>query len=210
MNTGRRFKNYDTKLSPGPGYYRQLGDISEGVQVCTNFHSTITKNMGTTEPRTQWGGNPRFRTPGPGTYKPPSDFGYLEFKSTMREREKSLVMVTEQSQTGLQLALEDSIRSDVKSFRKNNVMFKTLSHQKEPKTSARRKASLANAGHQSSRIAGLTQESTLASVNASQQSPRGLGASETPMAHMKSVGFDSALEAAVRLTKTPQGKDLPL
>ena len=40
--------------------------------------------MATTEPRHQWGGNPRFRTPAPGTYRPPSDFGYLEFKNTLR------------------------------------------------------------------------------------------------------------------------------
>ena len=41
--------------------------------------------MATTSPRHEWGGNPRFRTPAPGTYRPPSDFGYLEFKNTLRE-----------------------------------------------------------------------------------------------------------------------------
>lgn len=41
--------------------------------------------MGTTEKRHQWGGNPRFRTPGPGTYRPPSDFGYLDFRHMLRD-----------------------------------------------------------------------------------------------------------------------------
>ena len=84
MSTGRRFQDYDKKLSPGPGYYNETGNVAAGAQVCTNFHSTLTKNLGTTEARTQWGGNPRFRTPGPGTYRPPSDFGYLDFKNTLR------------------------------------------------------------------------------------------------------------------------------
>jgi len=66
---------------PGPGSYEEAGKISSGAQVCTRFHSTITKNMKTTSPRSRWGGNPRFATPGPGSYRPPSDFGYLEFKS---------------------------------------------------------------------------------------------------------------------------------
>ena len=80
FNTGRRFKDA-ANGKPGPGAYEETGKISSGKQVCSNFHSTRIKNMGTTEPRTQWGGNPRFRTPAPGTYRPPSDFGYLEFKS---------------------------------------------------------------------------------------------------------------------------------
>jgi len=80
-----RFQVYDP-LNPGPGEYEEVGRIAHnfGKQVCTNFHSTIVKNMATTSPRHQWGGNPRFRTPAPGTYRPPSDFGYLEFKNTLR------------------------------------------------------------------------------------------------------------------------------
>ena len=79
-----RFQVYDPR-NPGPGTYEEIGRIAAGKQVCTNFHSTIVKNMSTTSPRHQWGGNPRFRTPAPGTYRPPSDFGYLEFKNTLRE-----------------------------------------------------------------------------------------------------------------------------
>mmetsp|Transcript_306 Transcript_306/g.454 ORF Transcript_306/g.454 Transcript_306/m.454 type:complete len:161 (-) Transcript_306:657-1139(-) len=84
INTGRRWKE-PTERSPGPGYYEDLGGVAKGSQVCSNFHSTIVKNIGTTEKRHQWGGNPRFRTPGPGTYRPPSDFGYLDFKGQFAE-----------------------------------------------------------------------------------------------------------------------------
>lgn len=80
INTGRRWKELDDK-QPGPGYYEENGQVAKGDHLCTNFHSVMTKNLATTASRTNWGGNPRFRTPGPGTYRPPSDFGYLDFKS---------------------------------------------------------------------------------------------------------------------------------
>lgn len=91
MNTGRRFRDW-ANGKPGPGTYEETGQVSSGKQVCTNFHSTRVKNMSTTEPRTQWGGNPRFRTPAPGTYRPPSDFGYLEFKSQLRDNLNGSIM----------------------------------------------------------------------------------------------------------------------
>lgn len=84
INTGRRFGSFDNH-QPGPGEYDELGNVASGKQACSNFHSTITKNMGTTEKRTQWGGHPRFRTPGPGTYRPPTDFGYLDFKNQLHD-----------------------------------------------------------------------------------------------------------------------------
>lgn len=84
INTGRRWKDL-TVNNPGPGYYEEVGKVSKREQVCTNFHSTITKNLGTTARRTAWGEHPRFRTPGPGDYRPPSDFGYLDFKSQFNE-----------------------------------------------------------------------------------------------------------------------------
>ena len=89
MNTGRRFRDEDQNI-PGPGTYAQKGNIADGPQVCSNFHSTITKNLSTSEKRHEWGGNPRFRTPGPGTYRPPSDFGYLDFKNQLRDMEGSI------------------------------------------------------------------------------------------------------------------------
>lgn len=42
----------------------------------------MVKNIGTTEQRPAWSVHSRFATPGPGTYRPPSDFGYLEMQRT--------------------------------------------------------------------------------------------------------------------------------
>lgn len=51
INTGRRFFT-DENGKPGPGYYEETGRIASGKQVCSNFHSTIVKNIGTTACRT--------------------------------------------------------------------------------------------------------------------------------------------------------------
>ena len=84
INTGRRWKDIYQQV-PGPGTYTETGNCATGSQVVSTFHSTLTKNLKTTEARTKWGGNPRFKTPGPGSYRPPSDFGYLDFKSQLRD-----------------------------------------------------------------------------------------------------------------------------
>ena len=83
MNTGRRWKGIGTSV-PGPGTYEETGCVASGDQVVSNFHTTLTKNLRTTEKRNNWAVPTRFRTPGPGTYRPPSDFGYLDFKNTLR------------------------------------------------------------------------------------------------------------------------------
>lgn len=75
MSKDVRIKYYDNKM-PGPGTYRDTGMVAEGRQVCSNFHSTIIKNLGTTEKRPDWAA--RFKTPGPGAYRPPMEFGYFE------------------------------------------------------------------------------------------------------------------------------------
>lgn len=77
INTGRRFKPQLT-LGPGPGTYEEMGNIGKSVHTCTNFKSPKIKNIGTTEKRPEWSTHSRFATPGPGTYRPPSDFGYLD------------------------------------------------------------------------------------------------------------------------------------
>ena len=82
MNTGRRFKNVIANKNPGPGQYEELGKVSLGTHTCTNFKSPKVKNIGTTEQRPAWSVHSRFATPGPGTYRPPSDFGYLEMQRT--------------------------------------------------------------------------------------------------------------------------------
>ena len=65
-------------LNPGPGHYEETGNIGKGAQTCSTFKSPKVKNMGTTEQRSEWSVHSRFATPGPGTYRPPSDFGYLD------------------------------------------------------------------------------------------------------------------------------------
>ena len=72
---------------PGPGYYEEVGAISKGFQSCSNYPSTLIKNFRTTEKRPEWHG--RFKTPGPGTYRPPSDFGYLDMQSRINQFEQS-------------------------------------------------------------------------------------------------------------------------
>jgi len=104
INTGRRFFSDDNK-KPGPGEYEETGKIASGAQVCSNFHSTIVKNIGTTASRTQWGGNPRFRTPAPGTYRPPSDFGYLDFNYQF-EANRSILQGTVNADSPSMRALE--------------------------------------------------------------------------------------------------------
>ena len=79
MNTGRRFKPA-LFLNPGPGHYEELGSVGKGTHTCTNFKSPKVKNIGTTEQRPEWSIHSRFATPGPGTYRPPSDFGYMDMK----------------------------------------------------------------------------------------------------------------------------------
>jgi len=87
----------------------------------------------TTSPRSKWGENPRFRTPGPGSYRPPSDFGYLQFRSASKVKGNAYqgygsLFSTEASKdkdTGadidqLQIGKTDSIAISTQSDRKRN------------------------------------------------------------------------------------------
>lgn len=80
MSVDTRFKPFDNKL-PGPGTYEETGSISVQKQVSSNYHTTVVKNLGTTEKRPEWAA--RFKTPGPGTYRPPVEFGYYDNSSRM-------------------------------------------------------------------------------------------------------------------------------
>jgi hypothetical protein len=79
FNQGRRFSRpTESRLdAPGPGTYEAVGDVRDGKQSCSNYHSILTRTFKTTEEQrpTQI---MRFKTPGPGTYRPPSDFGYMD------------------------------------------------------------------------------------------------------------------------------------
>ena len=80
MSVDTRFKYADNKL-PGPGTYEETGQVAAGRQVCSNYHTTLVKNLGTTEKRPDW--SARFKTPGPGAYRPPVEFGYFDHGSRM-------------------------------------------------------------------------------------------------------------------------------
>ena len=75
-----RLKPVYTKYEkyPGPGYYEHLGSTSEPYTIAGQFHSIQTRGFGTQKRQSDWTG--RNKTPGPGTYIPPSDFGYVSFK----------------------------------------------------------------------------------------------------------------------------------
>jgi hypothetical protein len=77
---GQRFKDLEFKQKqfvPGPGAY-EVKDYLSGEYVLSKF-----KNPGTGK----FGSSKRMEikfskdTPGPGTYRPPSDFGYLDIST---------------------------------------------------------------------------------------------------------------------------------
>lgn len=63
-----------TDENPGPGTHELEGEIAKGKHVSTKYHSTKVPTFGI-GPRSRW--TQRFNTPGPGAYRPPSDFGYV-------------------------------------------------------------------------------------------------------------------------------------
>lgn len=88
FNTGRRFKSPAPGLAtPGPGTYELPGNTVDSHQVASNFHSILTRTLRTTEKRPP--DFTRFKTPGPGSYRPPSDFGYIDCITSPRERKPS-------------------------------------------------------------------------------------------------------------------------
>ena len=90
FNTGRRFKSPIPKLqNPGPGTYEAVGNVSNGNQSCSNYHSIITRTFKTTEDQRPTEIQ-RFKTPGPGTYRPPSDFGYMDSLISPKDNESIL------------------------------------------------------------------------------------------------------------------------
>ena len=77
INTGRRFQTHH-KMVPGPGTYEEVGRVAQGHQTISSFKSVLTKNLNTSAEKCP-GKSSRFESPGPGTYRPPSDFGYTDF-----------------------------------------------------------------------------------------------------------------------------------
>jgi Sperm-tail PG-rich repeat len=64
---------------PGPGYYEPKGSMEiSGDQIISQYGSVKVRRFGTAQRPNISNSNP---TPGPGTYRPPSDFGYLSLRS---------------------------------------------------------------------------------------------------------------------------------
>lgn len=61
---------------PGPGIYEHVGNVGQTIQSASQYHTVATRIFGK-EQRPEWHCHDRFKTPGPGTYVPPSDFGYV-------------------------------------------------------------------------------------------------------------------------------------
>jgi hypothetical protein len=77
INTGRRFLVTDLKI-PGPGTYESIaGEVTKGDQIVSCYHTILTPNLRSTSLQRP-AFDSRFKTPGPGTYRPPSDFGYAD------------------------------------------------------------------------------------------------------------------------------------
>lgn len=74
---GERFKNVELTQKlfvPGPGSYDPI-DYTDGTYILSQFKNPGTRRFGTAK-RMEFRINKD--TPGPGAYRPPSDFGYLD------------------------------------------------------------------------------------------------------------------------------------
>ena len=120
----------DLKI-PGPGTYESTaGEVQKGDQVVSHYHTILTPNLGSTgEQRPS--DKLRFKTPGPGTYRPPSDFGYVDLipkidnRSVMDNYQQSILGSTTRS--GLRSSRQTSLMSrTANSFNKNNKAFDSL------------------------------------------------------------------------------------
>ena len=69
---------------PGVGTHNHVGNTGDTVQVASQFHTVATRIFGK-EQRPEW--HARFNTPGPGTYVPPSDFGYVTMSPSNRMKQ---------------------------------------------------------------------------------------------------------------------------
>ncbi len=118
----------------------------------------------------------------------------------------------------LQLNKLDSIHSTKQSKRRNNSVIRTANEVVEPQSTrifAKKSNVGGGPGHMSSRNQ-ITQDSTHYSMNHSiEQTPRHAGALVTPMTNQvySSEAQSPDLNTSpreIRLTKTPQGKGLPV
>jgi hypothetical protein len=74
-------KNSPAKLNPGPGQYSPSGEFSkEGSYFVSKFSSSMCRTHYHADRSTFK--TSRMSTPGPGTYRLPSDFGYYEARKS--------------------------------------------------------------------------------------------------------------------------------
>ncbi|CDW72045.1 UNKNOWN [Stylonychia lemnae] len=81
ISPSQRFKTASNASNfPGPGGYDLPGQMDQniGKQLISTYKSVKVRRFGTAQRPDIALNQP---TPGPGTYRPPSDFGYIDFKS---------------------------------------------------------------------------------------------------------------------------------
>ena len=70
--------------TPGPGSHNP-SDYNGGVYLLSNFRNHGTHQMKpSSRAKSRGEMSEKYSTPGPGTYQPPSDFGYLESYNSPR------------------------------------------------------------------------------------------------------------------------------
>ncbi len=73
-------KNSPEKLNPGPGRYTPMGEMTkQGSYFVSKFKSSMCRSHYHADRHTILGYT--IATPGPGSYRLPSDFGYYEGKN---------------------------------------------------------------------------------------------------------------------------------
>lgn len=70
-----RFRKGSNNGSPGPGAHDQYGELKKGNQAISNYHTIKTPSFGIGEKLKVLFPN---KNPGPGSYRMPSDFGYVD------------------------------------------------------------------------------------------------------------------------------------
>jgi hypothetical protein len=68
--------------NPGPGSHEQYGECAKGVQVNSMYHSIQSPSFKGGEKHQPIKSSLSYILPGPGHYRPPSDFGYIDFRKT--------------------------------------------------------------------------------------------------------------------------------
>lgn len=79
FSPARRFNNEHVykQFIPGPGQYEPK-DYQDGTYTLSKYKNACARRFGTAARLSMK--HPSIDTPGPGSYRPPSDFGYLDLE----------------------------------------------------------------------------------------------------------------------------------